>query len=90
MSGVVRIMGAADGTATPHDGRFLLNWYPHTRFGTLACDSTDDITKARRFRDFAEAAEEWKTISRVEPKRPTDGAPNRPLSSLTIVFEKAT
>lgn len=78
---VIRIVGTANGTRSPHDGRYVVRWNPHTRFGTLALHSTAEVAWARRF-TAEEAVREWKTISRVEPRRP-DGEPNRPLSGLT-------
>ena len=85
----VKIVGAADGTPTPHDGRFVKSWNADTDFGILDVESTDDISEALRFSGLAEAHEQWSATSSVQPTRPTDGKPNRPLTALTIEFEKS-
>jgi hypothetical protein len=79
---IVKIIRAADGTATPHDGRYIVRWHPHVRHGTLAVTSTADIEQATRF-TLREILETRRSISRVEPYRP-DGEPNRPLAAITI------
>lgn len=86
-SSIVKIIGAADGTVTPHDGRFIIDWNPHVKAGTLEVTSTDNPGEARVFNNGAEFVE-WKTISRVQPVRPWDGKPNRPLAALTIEILK--
>jgi hypothetical protein len=86
MSTVVRVIGAVSYSGpTPHDGRFVVAWNPHTRFGDCEITTTDDLVDARRFTSAEEALREWKTVSNVEPVRP-DGKPNRPLSGLTVEF----
>ena len=87
MTVVVRILAAADGGWTPHNDRWLTWWNPHVEFGALACESTADLTKAKRFSGVVEAITEWKTVSRVQAVRPTDGKASRPLTSITIVCE---
>lgn len=82
MSSIVKIIGAAGGTRTPHDGRYVVAWNPHTRYGMLECESTDDVTKAHQF-DGADAFRAWTTVSSVQAVRP-DGLPNKPLTALTI------
>lgn len=86
MTCVVKVVGIADGTPSPHDGRYVLRWNPHTEFGTCAIDTTGDKSKARVFSGLMEVHYEWSTISKVEPYRP-DGKPNRPLAGLTIEVE---
>jgi hypothetical protein len=84
MTACVRIVGAADGvTVTPHDGRFLVAWNPHTKAGTLELTSTADPRKAARL-ELAAILEQWRTQSRKQPLRPWDGKPNRPLTAVTI------
>jgi hypothetical protein len=84
VSARVRIVGAADGvTVTPHDGRFLVAWNPHTQAGTLELTSTADPRKAARL-ELAAILEQWRTRSRKQPSRPWDGRPNRPLTAVTI------
>ena len=85
---VVRVMCHADGTPTPHDGRYVVAWNPHTPYGTCSIDTTDDIRQARRFR-APQALMTWRAVSHVEPIRP-DGRPNRPLSGLTVEFITAS
>jgi hypothetical protein len=78
------VVGRADGSGpTPHDGRYVVSWNPHTEAGTLDLTSTAEISKARRFENGDEFTE-WKTVSRVQPRRPWDGMPNRPLAGITI------
>lgn len=66
---VAVVVCAADGRSTPHDGRFVVTWNPHTRAGTLDIVTTDDVTKARRFQ-YAELMNEWRTVSLVQSRRP--------------------
>lgn len=80
---VVRVIGRADGGKTPHDGRYVAAWSPNTSAGVLVLASTPDLAKARRF-TRKEAYCEWREVSRVEPRRPWDGRPNRPLTGITI------
>lgn len=80
---VVRVVGRADGGKTPHDGRYVTAWSPHTTAGTLVLTSTADVARARRF-TRKEAFCEWREVSRVQPVRPWDGKPNRPLSGVSI------
>lgn len=80
---IVRVVGRADGGQTPHDGRYVVNWNPHTAAGILELTSTDNIEEARHF-PWPEVFDEWKAISGVEPKRPWDGRPNRPLTGVHI------
>lgn len=80
---VVRVLEAAGGGDTPHDGRYVVRWNPHTLAGTLSLTSTANVAIARRF-TREEAFAEWKAISRLQPTRPWDGKPNRPLSGVTI------
>jgi hypothetical protein len=88
MSVLVRIIADANGNPTPHDGRWVVRWNPHTKFGVCDIQSTSDIRKARRFANPGHAVEEWRTISRVQLIRPTDGKPNRPLNGLSIEITK--
>lgn len=83
MTHIVRVVGLADGTPGPHADRYVVRWNPHTEFGTCEIDTTDDPNKARKFDSMATAHDEWRTISKVQPRRP-DGKPNRPLAGLTV------
>jgi hypothetical protein len=84
---VCRILGYPHGP-TPHQGRYVVAYNPDTPYGTLALTTTADRSQALR----AEAIvflEMWLTVSKVQPKRPTDGRPNRPISGLTMELEDA-
>lgn len=83
MSVIVKIIGAWGG-GTPHDGRYLVSWNSNTRFGTLHCVSTADPLVAKRFDNGGVALEEWGKRSVIDPNRPNDGRPNRPLTALTV------
>lgn len=87
MSAVIaRVIRAADGSPTPHDNRWVKAWNPHTEAGTLELTSTADIAEALRFENALDVLREWQTVSLVEPRRPWDGRPNRPLTGVTIEF----
>lgn len=87
MKSIVRVICRSDSQPTPHDGRYVVAWNPHTPAGVLELTSTDDKAKARRF-DTPEAFAEWQTISEVEPIREWDRKPNRPLTGITIEIER--
>lgn len=84
---IVKVMGAANMQPTPHDGRYVQSWNPDTKFGELELTSTDKVEEALKFVSPLVALEEWRTISSVQQVRP-DGAPNRPLTGLTLKIEK--
>lgn len=81
---IIRVIGGADGRSTPHDGRYVVSWNPHTEYGALELTSTDDPAKAKRFA-FAEAFGEYRTVSQRQFLRP-DGGINRPLTGITVEF----
>ena len=87
MAVLVKIIEAADGSPTPHDGRWVVNWDPHTRYGVLDITSSINKVFARRFESSSQALIEWNTISNVQPVRP-DGEYNRPLTAVTILVER--
>ena len=78
--------GTVGVTRTPHDGRWIVAWNPHTKAGTLELTSTDDPGKARAFW-LVDLWEEYRTVSLVEPVRPWDGEPNRPLTGINLAIE---
>jgi hypothetical protein len=80
---VMKVISAANGARTPHNGRYLVTANPNTRFGMLQATSTDDIDKAMRIEDAVAFHKLWAAVSEVQPVRP-DGKPNRPLTALTI------
>jgi hypothetical protein len=82
---IIRIVGAADGRPTPHDGRYLAHYDPDTPYGTLRLISTDDVAKAQHFLDAAQLHACYSAISKKQPTRP-DGRPNRPITGLTVEF----
>lgn len=89
MSGaVVRVIGQANGEPTPHDGEYVVSWDPHTPYGDCAITTTKELARARIFTCLSDALEEYRTVSRVQPQRPTDGKPNRPLMGLSVMFER--
>ena len=84
MAVIIRIIGAAPGgQPTPHDGKFVVHWNPHTEYGIAELETSDDPCKARVFADVLEAWREWSTVSDVQATRPDD-KPNRPLTGLSI------
>ena len=80
---VIRVLSRADGGVSPHDGRYVVSWNPHTRAGVLELTSTADLAEARHF-PFPDVFDTWKTISNRQPLRPWDGKPNRPLTGIHI------
>ena len=83
MKVILRVIGRADGNGTtPHDGRYVLAWNPHSEAGTLELTSTADRSQAQVF-NHADALRQWRTVSRIEPQR-WDGRPNRPLTAITV------
>jgi hypothetical protein len=85
---IVKVICAADGrTPTPHDGRYVVAWDWNVPAGVLAIDSTDDRQKAKRF--GPEVFKEWRAISKVQPRRPWDDEPNRPLTAVTVELLRA-
>ena len=85
----VRVEGAANGRATPHDGRWLVAWNPHTEAGTLELTSTDDRAAAGTFEPM-QVLEQWKTVSNVQRRRPWDGELNRPLTGVNVSLHPVT
>jgi hypothetical protein len=80
----VIVICAAAGDPTPHDGRYVVSWNPHTPAGILEVSSTNNPLEARLFTDSLEVLTEWRTISSVEPVRSWDRKPNRPLTGITV------
>ena len=87
MTVIVRIIALAGGTGTassPHEGRWVRYWNPHTRAGVCELETTVNRAEARRFASPDVVMAEWRTVSVVEARRPWDGEPNRPLTGLSI------
>ncbi len=91
---VMRIEGFINGTSSPFDGQYLVEYDPE-RDG-VAPDgtpmlayivTTPDIAKAKRFASKIEAFECWRQISKRDPyggRLAPDGKPNRPLTAFTV------
>jgi len=88
MAVIVRVVADANGGYTPHNGRYVLHWNPHTEAGVLELDSVKDPNLAYRFVNATVAGREWQTVSHVQATRPWDGKPNRPLTGVTIELVK--
>lgn len=80
---VIRIIGAADGRHTKHDGRYLVGVDLDARGGRGTVTSSPEIRTAHRFEHAAEALEYWRRIAPRHQWRP-DGEPNRPLTAYTV------
>jgi hypothetical protein len=80
---IVQIVGSQNGVETPFDGQFVVEWNSNVPAGTLEMETTTDPRLARRF-ETGEAMREWREVSQIQPIRPWDGRPNRPLTALTI------
>lgn len=87
MSVIVKVMAYSNGRGSPHDGRYVVHWNPHTRFGVCEVHTTGNRALAHRFADYEAVMRDWKTVSDVQPTRP-DGEPNRPLTALIIESER--
>lgn len=97
MSVIMRIVGMADGTPTPFDDQWLLEYDPE-QDGTdpdgfpmsALLLTTPDRSIARRFTDAKEALACWRRVCQRDPHggRP-DGGLNRPLTAFTIEVEPA-
>ena len=83
MNAIVKVIGTLDGTPSPHDGRWVVGWNPHTPYGTCEIATTPDRALAKVFVDAEEAYRQWHATSVLAPYRP-DGLPNRPLTGLTV------
>lgn len=89
MKAIVMIVGAADGTSrTPHDGRYLVAWNPHTPEGELNVATSPNKGYARVFDDVKDVLDTWQTVSNVQPTR-GDGKPNRPLTAVHLSVQRA-
>lgn len=84
MSVIVRVISDSTGQPTPHDGRYVVGWDPHTPAGVLAMDSSPHRRDAHVFADVQEVMAQRHTISSVQCVRPWDGLPNRPLTAFAV------
>ena len=83
---IVRVMFDSNGQPTPHDGRYVVGWDPHTRAGVLCMETSTDPRDAHVFASLQEAMQQRHTISNVQALRPWDGQPNRPLTGIAVEF----
>ncbi len=89
MSHVILIVGLVDGSASEHDGRYLVNYEPAAMDKSgrykpgMVIETTPNIDQAKYFPDHTSAWECWNKQNGVRP----DGKPNRPLTAFTIVIE---
>jgi hypothetical protein len=94
VSVVLRIVGLSGGAPSPWDGRWLVEFDPDKRGrdpvgrATLAhVVVTDDIERARRFHDAAQAWEFWRRPSKRWPREGrSDGKPNRPMTAFSVTI----
>lgn len=89
MKAIVQIIGSTAGIPTPHDGKWLVEWNPHTYYGACDIATTDDPKEAKVFDGPIHVMKEWRIVSAVQAIRPTDGLPNRPLTGLSIMIQNA-
>jgi hypothetical protein len=90
---VIRVWGPLDGTRTPFDGQYLVEYDPdrsgHDPEGRPMLAhvvTTPHVADARTFPTAVEAWACWRQQSSRWPTRP-DGLPNRPLTAFTIEVE---
>lgn len=90
---ILEILGLVDGSESPFDGQFLVDFDPDRpgvtpdgRSFIFHLLTTTDRAEARVFADAGEAHEFWRQVSRANPVRP-DGEPNRPLTIFTVTIE---
>jgi hypothetical protein len=80
----VRGTGAAYGSPTPHDGRYIVAWNPHSSACILALTPTADRAEAYVFDDVAEVTPEHEQPGSADSTM--DGNPNRPLMAIMVEF----
>lgn len=87
MPAIIRAHSFANGMPCPHRGQWLESFDHDACEGQGYGTFTDDIDKAMRFKNKAEALEFWSRQSTVCPLR-FDGLPNKPLTALTAAIEE--
>lgn len=100
MSVTLKIVSYADGTASPLDGQYLVDYDPTWVYHPVMNDAgfaklvrkletTADRSKAKLYATPTLAFEEWRRVSPNRPLRPgPDYQPNRPLTAFSIEVEK--
>jgi hypothetical protein len=79
----IKILSDAAGLPCEYAGCYLQNFWPELDDGAAHVQVTPDVKHAKLFDSAGDAAEFWKTQSKVVPLRP-DGLPNRPLTAFTV------
>jgi hypothetical protein len=83
----LKLIESADGTHTPKDGMYLVDYIPDTdELGLGELHASPDVTDAKIFADASSAFAYWKQQSKRVPLR-TDGKPNRPLTAWSVLIE---
>jgi hypothetical protein len=90
---ILEILGLVDGSPSPFDGQFLVEFDPDRpgaapdgRPIIFHLVTTTDRQEARVFADANEALEFWRQVSEKDPIQ-SDGEPNRPLTIFTVSIE---
>jgi len=81
---LMRAIGFVRPISCPHAGQYLQSFDFEYRSGTGKGEFTHNPNHAKKFPSPGAVLEYWRTVSRTVPRRFPDGAPNRPLSCLTI------
>lgn len=87
---IVKILGLVDGSKTPFDGRYLIEYDP-TQQGfapdgkPIQCllVTTENASEATQFHNMTIAVEVCRRADGVRP----DGLPNRPITAFNLEFE---
>jgi hypothetical protein len=82
---VMRFICLADGSASYPEFIFLKSFDVDANDGRGEIVITDELSDAKLFDTFENAANVWKQQSAVKPFRP-DGKANRPLTAYTVEF----
>ncbi len=83
---VIKIVGFTNRERCPIAGSYLESFDFEAEDGRGSIEVTNDISKAQKFTDAAEAMSFWRTQSKTKPIR-EDGDPNRPFTASHVVIE---
>ena len=75
MAVTAKVFCASDGSPTPHDGRYVSWWNPHTEAGVLECVTTDDLAEAKTWATITEVFAERRRSARYSRRGPGTGYP---------------
>ena len=84
---VIQIASLIDGTRTPFDGQYVVEYDPDRAPASPCCAhlvTTPDIESATRYTKL-EALELWRKVDPEHPLR-RDGKPNRPLTAFSVAI----